>query len=216
MRQLRHILVALAATAGLAACSGDATTSPADATPTPSFKVVVNHMAPDSTSADFTVTQSGGTFQIGPHAIYFPPNSICDPATSGYGVSLWDTPCSTLNRPVRIHAEVRNVGGLAFVDFSPELRFAPTRNANRWVWIWMRAPIDRSADSDSLKQTFNILWSPAPGLPGIDESLTDPTLKTRVLSSEGLVYRRIKHFSGYQISVGFKTDDADGLVPGLF
>ena len=216
MRLLRSFLVTLATTAGLAACSGDAT-APADATPTPQFKVVVNNMAPDSTSADFTVTQGGGTFQIGPHAIYFPPSSICDPVTSGYGLALWDTPCTTLNRPVHIHADVRKVGGLAFVNFSPELRFAPTRNASGWVWIWMRAPIDRSADTDSLKQTFNILWSPAPGLPGIDESLADPTLKTRVLVSQGLVYRRIKHFSGYQISVGFKVDDgSDGLIPGLF
>ena len=39
-------------------------------------------------------------------------------------------------------------------------------------------------------------------MPGIDESLTDPTLKTYALRSYGMLYRRVKHFSGYQVSAG--------------
>src|SRR5205085_6264953 len=100
----------------------------------------------------FTVTQSGGTFQLGPHAIYFPAGVICDPVTSGYGIGTWDAPCATLSRPVHIHAEVRKLNGAAFVDFSPELRFQPSQNPSKWVWIWMKAPIARTEDADSLKQ----------------------------------------------------------------
>ncbi|MGH7665612.1 MAG: hypothetical protein ACRENI_15180, partial [Gemmatimonadaceae bacterium] len=54
--------------------------------------IIVDRIAPDSLSADFTVTPTGGSFVLGKHAIYFPPHSICDPGSS-YGLSQWDAPC---------------------------------------------------------------------------------------------------------------------------
>ena len=40
------------------------------------------------------------------------------------------------------------------------------------------------------------------GVPGIDEALTDGTLKTKWDRHLGGVYRRIKHFSGYNVYSG--------------
>ena len=37
------------------------------------------------------------TLKAGDHSVYFPANSICDPATSGYGEDLWDAPCTPLH-----------------------------------------------------------------------------------------------------------------------
>lgn len=196
MRSIRSLkLLSIALTAALAAC-GDSTglpTAPA-AENGPRFTVTIDNMASDLSSADFTVTSTGGVFQMGPHALYFPDQSICDPATSTYGMSEWDQPCQVALNPVKIHAELRTVDGYEWVEFSPALRFVP----DKWVMIYMHASALRSAPPSSL----DILWSPESGMPGIDESLTDPTLRTYSLPSYGVLYRRVKHFSGYQVSAG--------------
>lgn len=160
----------------------------------------------DAEAADFTVTSAGGTFEIGPHAIHFPKRAICDPASSTYGPTEWDKPCTVADAPVRIHAELRTVGGYEWVEFSPALRFVPTRR----VVVFMRA----TALDSGTRRTLNILWSPAKGAPGIDESLTDPTLRTHALPEHGLLYRRIKHFSGYQVSAGLSDILMDTLTVG--
>lgn len=206
-RSLRSLTVAATLGLSFGACADS--TAPAAASPevaAPDLKVTVDWMAPDSTSADFTVTPSGGVFKLGPHFIYFPANSICDPARSTYGVGEWDRPCPVLRDPIAIHAEVRKVDGREWVDFTPSLRFVPRRDASRWVWIWMRTPAARDPEARKL---LDILWSPGFGQPGIDESIDDPTLRTMVNPSLGLAYRRIKHFSGYQISFGVAGSDPD-------
>lgn len=219
---MRRLLrsITFAATIGLSFGACADSTAPLDAAgaPAPDPKIIVDWMAPDSTSADFTVTQSGGVFQIGPHAIYFPASSICDPARSTYGVGEWDRPCPALRSPIQIHAEVRKIDGREWVEFSPDLRFVPRREPTKWVWIWMRTPAARETHAQHL---LNILWSPELGMPGIDESLEDPTLRTYVNRTAGLAYRRIKHFSAYQISVGYRDtgmepdDPTDGSSSGL-
>ena len=181
---------------GLGACA-DSVTAPREEAPrTPDQAIIINMIAPDSTSADFTVTPTGGTFRMGKHAIWFPANAICDPAVSTYGPDTWDQPCTVLSRSIDIHAEVRTIEGKEWVDFTPALRFRPHQSYEKWVWIFMRADgaiLANAAD-------FNILYTPAFGAPGIDESLEDPTLRSYV--SGGYVYRRIKHFSGYMVASG--------------
>ena len=213
MRRLYRSLT-LAATFGLSlgACADSTAPSREAEAAAPDLKVIVDWMAPDSTSADFTVTPTGGVFQLGPHAIYFPASSICDPAKSSYGVDEWDRPCPALRTPIRIRAEVRKIDGREWVEFSPDLRFVPKRDASKWVWIWMRTDLARERNA---QQLLEILWSPGLGQAGVDESLSDPTLRTYVDRQRGVAYRRIKHFSAYQISVGFRDtsrelDDPSG------
>ncbi|NUQ91702.1 MAG: hypothetical protein HOQ12_07085 [Gemmatimonadaceae bacterium] len=197
-------LASIAAVALLAACSAadqvaapkqERSTMPAGA---PSLDVIMNAVAPDSLSADFTVTPTGGLFVLGAHAVYFPDHSICDPATSGYGPDLWNAPCTPLDQPIDFHAEVRtDASGRAWVDFTPAVRFVPTDDPNHTVWVMMKTGVDVN---DSNYMNFGMKWLPS-GSPdqAIDESVTDSTLKSFVDLQHDIVFRRVKHFSGYLV-----------------
>jgi len=152
-------------------------------------------------SADIIVEPSGGAFVLGSHSIWFPANSICDPELSSYGVTEWDKPCTAISKPIHVHAELREQGGRSWIDFTPSLRFVPSNDEGQWVHLIMMTP---AAEGKHLvhEDAPPILWSPAIGMPGIDESLTDATLKSKWLKRGGGVYRRIKHFTGYNIYTG--------------
>src|SRR5438105_6612637 len=52
---------------------------------------------------DFVVDPTQATtIKAGDHSVYFPANSICDPASSGYGEDMWEAPCSPLQQPITI------------------------------------------------------------------------------------------------------------------
>ena len=173
----------------------------------PYFKVIPTY-APDRKSADIIVEPSGGVFVLGIHAIYFPAGAICDPETSSYGVTEWDAPCTPITEPIRIHAELREQDGRSWIDFTPSLRFVPTADEDRWVYLFMRtdAALGRKL---AQKNAPPILWSPAIGIPGIDESLLDSSMKTKWDKGLGGVYRRIKHFSGYNVWSGYASASQD-------
>jgi hypothetical protein len=167
-----------------------------------------------NTETDFTVGPQGGVFRAGNTAVIFPAHSICDPATSSYGVSEWDKPCQGLTRSITIHAVVRTVNGRPAVDFSPSLRFVPSPSASKWVWMYMSVP---SAIGASSLTSFNILYAPVMGGAAYDESLTDASLRTYVDTQSGMSMRRIKHFSGYLSSSGGECNPDDGdpdCIPG--
>lgn len=200
----RHVgsrLVSAVLVAGTVACVDSPAAPVAAPVPegAPNAMVVIDEMAPDSTSATFTVSPTGGIFSMGPHHVYFPARSICDPATSMYGPAYWDQPCQPVSQPVTIKAEVRSTDGVPWVFFSPNLRFVPSAYPTRWVWLYMET---RGAWDSLEPDRFTILWFSETGAEPIDESLSDPTLKTYVWPAAGLVYRRIKHFSGYQVHDG--------------
>lgn len=189
----------------LAACAADAPTAPAarDAEAGLSARVIPVY-GPDGKSADLTVDHKGGWFQLGTHAIYFPENSICDPALTTYGPTEWDKPCTTISKPVRIHAEIREVAGKPYILFTPELRFAPVPDRRKrkhgnfeavtlFMWLGDGRPVPQDA--------LRILWVPHEGATPIDESLGDPSLKTKTTYDGLVAYRRIKHFSGYVVAV---------------
>ena len=200
-RQIRwSTLVAVVAVAAACADGSVAPTSEAaEVLPggAPRPQIIVNQMAEDKSAADFTVTPGGGFFNMGKHGIYFPRNVICDPAVSSYGPEFWDDNCVVLRAPIRIHAKLRQQDGREWVDFSPELRFRPSRRYSEWVWIYMRT--DAAVLPD---RSLTILWSPKIGEPGIDESLQDATQRTFVSPWSSYAYRRIKHFSGYNVTAG--------------
>ena len=158
---------------------------------------------PDSASVDFVISPNGGIVDLGNHAVVFPAQSVCDPATSSYGPGTWDDPCTPLQAPISVHAEVRRVNGQTAVDFTPSLRFVPSDNPARWVWLVMYTP---SAVGRSDLTGFNILWESALGAPGVDETPLDPSLRTYIDTWRGTSLRRIKHFSGY-VEQGYVTGD---------
>lgn len=166
---------------------------------------------PDSAAADFVVGPSGGLFLTGNHAVVFPAGSVCDPATSSYGPGTWDAPCAPLASPIRVHAEVRRSNGKTSIEFSPDLRFVPSSNSAKWVWLVLYSPDAVGASSDLSR--FNVLWAPTRGATLVDETLVDPTLRTYVDTMLGISVRRLKHFSmyesGYGLTSGKECDPAD-------
>jgi hypothetical protein len=188
----------------VAACSRDLVSPGVAPLPPGAIRpdVIVDFIADDSLSADFTVTPTGGLFKLGKHAIFFPENSICNPAASSYGPQQWDEACEPLTENVQIHAEVRKAEGRTWIDFTPALRFVPTSDPNGYVWLYMKS--DAAFDPENLP-ALSILFSHQMGDPGINEALEDPTQKTYVWAEGGVTFRRIKHFSIYN-----QTSDAIG------
>jgi hypothetical protein len=161
--------------------------------------------AADNLSADFTVTPAGGTFAIGNHAVVFPANSICDPATSSYGPGTWDDDCTPASGAIAIHAEVKTSTVGTWIDFTPALRFVASRNPHDYVWIVMNTPTAIGATDLS---KFGIFYAAALGAPAVNDSPNDPSSRTFVDTYRGITTRRIKHFSGWYNSSGRSCDPA--------
>ena len=206
---VRRSAALLAVTVAASACS-DATSAPR-AAERPAFDVqALQPEASRSRGWSSSQQQSGednvATLTIDPNVsrsyafglnwIYFPSHSICDPATSGYGVTLWDTPCTPLNQPIQVTAHWSSKGGYAFAQFSPELRFVPAdaRTPSRWVVLSLHT--NRQLHT---LDAYNILYD-AGDAGFVDESIGDPTLCAWLDPLHNAVYRRVKHFSGYMLA----------------
>jgi hypothetical protein len=142
------------------------------------------------------------TYAFGENWIYFPARSICDPATAGYGPTLWDAPCTPIKNPIRVTVRWSSKGGYAYVKFAPELRFVPAdQNTARWVILSLHYHRRiRAVDS------YCILYKGKDSAGWVDESLTDPTLKAWIDPLHNSVVRRVKHFSGYMVAAAYASD----------
>ncbi len=163
-------------------------------------------------SSTFTLTAAGGSFDVGLFTVNFPANSVCDPKTSSYGPGTWDSDCATLGdgQSVTVTATYGfTLSGGPVVDFSPALRFNPKTNVT--ISTDLYAPVltfFRSyfiANPDALHY-FGMYYTPDFGTTGLTDAGRDPSLITHVNLTTGLVWRRIKHFSGYNISSGLPCD----------
>jgi hypothetical protein len=154
------------------------------------------------------VGAGGGVFYAGNHAVVFPAGSVCDPATSSYGPGTWDDACSPLQSSLKVHAEVRRRDGATWVDFTPALRFVPSTNSSKWVWMVMYSPDAKGATGDLSR--FNILYAPTLGGNLVDETATDASLRTYVDTWSGVSIRRIKHFSAYEQGYGLGVGRCEG------
>jgi hypothetical protein len=160
----------------------------------------------ESGATEFTVGPRGGIFFAGNHAVVFPANSICDPAKSSYGVGTWDSACTPITSSIKVKAEVRVLNGRTWVDFKTPLRFVPTNDASRRVWLFMYTPSAVGASGDLSR--FNILYATSIGGTVVDEAATDPSLRSYVDVRTGVTARIIKHFSGYVIGAGRSCESA--------
>lgn len=149
-------------------------------------------------SQDIVVDPTEPTMLVaGEHKVYVPANSICDPATSGYGEDTWDLPCTPLQDKITIHVEWSSRYGHASISFEPNLRFVPSSDENQWVHITMKDYYDLDPS-----YSYPIFWQrPSDGL-WIDESLNDPTMGSIKDLPGGRISRRLKHFSTYWVGAG--------------
>jgi hypothetical protein len=147
----------------------------------------------------FVIVPGSPVFEkFGDHVLSMPANVVCDPATSGYGSAYWELPCARLARPIEVTAAWSTHSGRPVISFTPHLRFAPSKHQSQWVELSLRD--DKGIDP---KRNYAILWYDEQARRWVDESQTDPTLKTRTSQSGNLVTRRVKHFSEYALWSGF-------------
>jgi hypothetical protein len=149
----------------------------------------------DSSSYTFTVDPSrDNLLHFGAHTLWLPANAVCDPSLASYGTAYWNDGCAPLTTSVTIIAKVRSAsGGLPRVDFEPALRFSPGTN----VYLTFAVKGKKATDAANMRILYCATLA---NKDCIDEALTDPTLQSVVDRPDKLVYRRIKHFSGYLVA----------------
>jgi len=218
MRRNARYIVTAAALAAVAGCS-DTSTGPASSAsrvPAPSDRPSLDynngaHFGGYRT-ATFSLTLAGGTFNIGNgfYTLTVPANAVCE-QTSSYGPGTWDDACSTLQHGQSITVTATygfsNTGPV--VDFSPELRFSPDAQVTLSTSLYaamLTSGRGYFSQHPSALRNFAIYYLPSLGAPLVTDAATDPTLVTHVNLQTGLVWRRIKHFSGYSVASGRACD----------
>ena len=137
---------------------------------------------------------------LGPNAISIPRGAVCDLTSSGYGADYWDKDCRAETQPINLVITVKNAAGVhPSVDFAPAMRFNPVKD----VQLFMYAP---KVSKDDAKNWL-MFYCPDKGK-CVDESLKDAQLTTSINHSEKMLFRRVKHFSGYTVA----ERSADGSI----
>jgi hypothetical protein len=213
MRGFFRIVIAGVAVAAMAACS-DSTTSPnavAERNVTPSDRPSLDYQGSSrfggSRTSTFTLTSVGGKYSIGDlYTLSVPANAVCVPESS-YGPGTWDLPCATLSagQSVKVTATYGFGKSGPVVDFTPDIRFSPKTQVTLSTDLY--APILTmfrgyfAANPSSLRY-FGIYYTSDFGNKVVADALSDPSLVTHVNLKTGDVWRRIKHFSGYNVVSG--------------
>ena len=126
---------------------------------------------------------------LGPSHLDIPANAVCDLATSTYGSAHWDESCAAQTDTFTVTAVVRNAAtDHPSVDFEPALRFSPDKKVSLYLYVTDQATLDASRV---------VKYCNADGC--VDESIADASLTSSVDLVNRVVFRRIKHFSGFII-----------------
>lgn len=181
----------------LAGCAGEST-RPAAA---PKSELRTSPFAPTDAQKAL-VGVSDGTYQfvidpsrdqslsLGASHLDIPANAVCDIASSSYGAAHWNDGCAAQTATFTITAVVRNAAtDHPSVDFEPALRFSPDKQVNLYLYVTDQATIDASRV---------VKYCNASGC--VDESVSDASLASKVDLVNRVVFRRIKHFSGYTVA----------------
>lgn len=182
------------------ACSGDMTSPAASApraveatsmfVPTASQKALIGVV--DGTYAVVFDPTRNQSFSLGPNHLDIPAYAVCNLVTSGYGENYWNRSCSPQMLPVTLTVVIKNSQSAnPEVQFFPAMRFNPTKS----VQLFMYAP--RVSRDDA--RNWQMLYCADRG--GCkNESETDNDLTTYIDYSNNVLFRRVKHFSGYVVA----------------
>ena len=123
---------------------------------------------------------------------------------SSYGPGTWDSPCTTLGDDESITVTATygiTLSGPA-VDFSPALRFSPDAQVTLSTSLYsgvLTSASDYFASHPSALRFFGMYYEPNLGSTLVTDAALDPSLVTHVNLNTGIVWRRVKHFSGYTV-----------------
>ena len=211
----KPLLLLVGAAAALAVGCRDSIVAPAgnpnvlSASASPSFSASNNNHSRELLGT-LELSPNGGIYHVGEFDIVVPAGAVCDPETTKYGAKHWDDDCAPANRSITVNVVAKRHGNSVSVDFQPDLRFRPSAG---WVMIQTHAysslltsdAVRQLSPNSSFFQSLAILYVPTGGSSHIDEvrSTGDASMLTHVNLSTGLVWRRVKHFSGYLINAGY-------------
>jgi hypothetical protein len=143
------------------------------------------------------------SLQLGASRLEIPANAVCDLDESTYGADFWNDECALQTEPFTVTAVVRNAAtDHPSVDFEPALRFNPDKQVELYLYVTDQATLDAARV---------VKYCNAEGC--VDESLTDPSVASKVDLENRVVFRRIKHFSGFII---LRSDAGLGDIGDLF
>jgi hypothetical protein len=217
MRSIRAFVAAactVAATIVIAACGSDLSTQPAqDAAPTyrlslgPSPLGHFDRNLPPGqyyATVKFTIDPNADAYiPIGPHYIYIPAHSVCV-SWAGYGSAFWDVPCVATTEKITVTASATVKNNHPFIDFDKQIRFRPNKDAEP-VMLYMR-------DDNASQKSIITYCSTASSAKCVNETgvVKGINLGTRFDPKGLYVYRRIQHFSGYNVTGGRDCDNDCG------
>jgi hypothetical protein len=161
-----------------------------------------------------TLTAAGGTYSVGNglFTIKIPQNAVCDPALSSYGDGTWDSPCTTLAAGQSLTVTVTygfTTTNFPVLDISPGIRFSPNSVVTLGTMAFASSIIANAtyyASNQQALHQFGFYYTPDLGATAFTDAGNDSSLITHVNLSTGYVWRRVKHFSGYNIQTGLPCD----------
>src|SRR5690348_2537287 len=217
MRRLALYLLVGAVSAAAVACQ-DSLLAPAKkqlspSSSAPSLSLSNNGRSDRSVITTLTISPAGGTYRVGDFDVVIPAGAVCDPRSTQYGPKHWDSDCTPANREITVSVVAETHRDRVSIDFKPDLRFRPSAgqvivSTGAYRDLLTSDAVRQLPRSSTYFSNFEILYVPTGGQSHIDEvrSTGDPSLVTHVDLESGLVWRRVKHFSGYMITSGQKCD----------
>jgi hypothetical protein len=160
----------------------------------------------------FVLSPAGGVAKIGGYTLGYPANAVCDPSVTAYGPEEWHNPCVTLDEPITITAKYWYQDGRLHADFSPDIRFDPSKTVVIATYVKELVGLDITPEVTS---AFSMWYSLRVGdlRYFIDDGAVDPDVATRfgqVFGKfDGRVSRRVYHFTGYFVREGIWCEDGD-------
>jgi hypothetical protein len=133
------------------------------------------------------------SLELGPNHLEIPANSVCNLLTSGYGERYWNKSCSPQTQPVTITVIVKGAAtDHPKIDFFPAMRFNPSKDVQLFMYV---PDANQSNESNWVMQ-----YCATGSWTCVDESNSDSSLQSHVDKKANVVFRRIKHFSGYVVA----------------
>ena len=175
-------------------------------------RVVSSTEGANATEITFTFSRAAGTAQLGEFTLTWEANSVCERDNSGYGWEFFRQACQAENEDVEITAKVWTEDGRTYVDFAPDIRFSPDKNVT--LSVTREEIIGVRKLSRKLMIRYNIYYTHRIGDTRyyIDEAWFDPEQRTQYNTQTGLVWREIRHFSGFVIRTGYdQTQPVDPI-----
>jgi hypothetical protein len=141
------------------------------------------------------------------HRVVIPANSICKVGVSGYGAGTWDNTCTPETLPILFTLTTTvNSAGYSNLTVQPDVRFSPSKQ----VMVFFKD----SAAANRAGMVIKYCHAANGAVGCTDEGKTDASLTTYRDPSLGYIYRRLKHFSGYNVVFGF-DGGGDGSSGGM-